>query len=334
MKNNIENIWQQLEAQKIFKNGISKIRFDHASFCDLFIGLKTPQNDRLLCIRVPLKEIKDFKFKYDFKGIRFDIIYDSDDSNYVFLNLLLLDKLNKQIFNSIIIDVIASLIELDNYNIILKKYANQLTKWQSIFEKFLLQGLSPQEQRGLFGEIYFIRKFLQINPDFQYVLSTWVGVSKEIRDFQMNNWAIEVKTTHGSNHQKVHISSERQLDLTHIENLFLYHISLEHAQNTGETLNEIIKSVFTILENDIVSLNSFKSKLYEAGYFEHHNNLYETNGYFVRNDTFYRIENDFPRIQENEIRSGVGDVEYSIILSQCDAYKQTEEIIFKTLANQ
>jgi hypothetical protein len=166
------------------------------------------------------------------------------------------------------------------------------------------------------------------------VLNTWVGTTGEVRDFQMNNWALEVKTTHGNNHQKIQISSERQLDTTHIDKLFLYHLSLEKVQESGESLNQIITSIYAILEVDAIALNRFKSKLYEAGYFEQHQDLYETTGYFIRKDIFYNVENEFPRIQENEIRSGVGDVKYSIIVSQCESFIQTEQSVFETLTIQ
>ena len=107
-------------------------------------------------------------------------------------------------------------------------------------------------------------------------MNTWIGTAGEVRDFQMNNWALEVKTTHGNNHQKVQISSERQLDITHLDKLFLYHLSLEKVQESGETLNQIIASINTILEVDAIALNRFKSKLYEAGYFDQHFALYDS----------------------------------------------------------
>ena len=160
------------------------------------------------------------------------------------------------------------------------------------------------------------------------LVSSWVGVSKEVRDFQMQDWAVEVKTTHGNNHQKIHINSERQLDNTHIENLYLFHLSLEQVQETGETLNELINNVLQTLESDSIALYRFKTKLYEAGYFEHHYHLYNAIGYFIRNNTFYKVENDFPRIKEDDLRSGVGDVKYSIVLSLLENYIQTEELRF------
>jgi hypothetical protein len=142
---------------------------------------------------------------------------------------------------------------------------------------------------------------------------------------------VEVKTTHGNNHQKVHISSERQLDTTNLDDLFLYHISLEQMQNSGETLNDIVDSVIAILETDALAANKFKSKIYEVGYFELQRSLYDGKGYFIRQDVFYKVENDFPRIQENEIRVGVGDVKYSIILSQCLGFVKTENAVFNTI---
>ena len=88
-------------------------------------------------------------------------------------------------------------------------------------------------------------------------------------------WGVEVKTTSGNNHQKVHISSERQLDIANIETLLLYHISLEVRQNSGETLNQIVQSLIDLLSSDFTSLNRFRNKLLEAGYFDQHISLYD-----------------------------------------------------------
>jgi hypothetical protein len=51
----------------------------------------------------------------------------------------------------------------------------------------------------------------------------------------------------------------------------------------------------------------------------------------VRNENYYKIENDFPRIKENELRGGVSDVKYSIILAMCDEYLATENQLFNMI---
>ena len=209
---------------------------------------------------------------------------------------------------------------------------NRFEKWKSLFNKFTSQGLTSEQQRGLFGELFFIRKYLQNNSDYHNVINTWVGPSNEIRDFQFQNWALEVKTTIGNNHQKVHISSERQLDTTHVENLFLYHLSLEKVQGSGESLPQIINSIEEILLHDTICINRFKSKLYEVGYFDQQENLYNSYGYHIRQFNYYKVEGDFPRLEENELRSGVGDVKYSIILSQCTQYIISEINVLESLS--
>jgi hypothetical protein len=244
---------------------------------------------------------------------------------------MIVDRQYKDVFDSLIADVLNSIIAEVDLKIILKNYTNRLLKWQSLFEQFNPQGLTPEEQRGLYGELFFIRKFLLINSDFINVINSWVGPEQQIKDFQSGTWSVEVKTTHGNNHQKVHIANERQLDTSNLEHLFLYHLSLEARQQSGETLNQLVNIVFEILGSDFASLSRFKNKLLEAGYFGQHTSLYESTGYFIRDDVFYKVENDFPRIEENNIRDGVGDVKYTIILSHCSPYTLSEQEVFQTV---
>lgn len=111
----------------------------------------------------------------------------------------------------------------------------------------------------------------------------------------------------------------------------MYHISLEQQQNSGETLNDIVDSIINILSTEIIALNKFKNKIYEVGYFDLQRNLYDSIGYYIRQDVFYKVEKDFPRIEENDLRIGVGDVKYSIILSQCESFSICESEVFDTV---
>lgn len=327
----INQIWYELENDLSFSKGLLLRRYDGSVLPNVFVAFQNPE--KLLCLAVSVNkniEVNISSFA-NLQEIQVDFFPEPNNKEKNTLLFKLLNNQHKDIFSILCEDLITSIAAESNEKQLIKIILNRFEKWKSLFIKIASNGLSPEEQRGLFGELFFLRKFLRVNTNFQQIISAWVGSSKEIRDFQMNNWAVEVKTTYGNNHQNIHISSERQLDNTHIENLLLYHLSLEKAQEAGESLNEIVNSIYTILEDDIISLNRFKSKLYEAGYFVHHYNLYDSVGYFVRNDSFYKVENDFPRIQENEIRSGVGDVKYSIILSHCETYKQTTETVFETL---
>jgi len=327
----IKQIWEKLEENSSDIPGLFKLRYSETSKCNVFLGVKFPEKYRMLIIKAPLTIGKEFNFRYEFRGLKFDKIYDTDDSNFILLNLALVDKQFNDIFDILITDVLASVINESDIKIILKNYSNRLIKWQSLFEKFKQQGLTSEEQRGLFGELFFMRKFLQDNSDYKNVILSWTGPEKQIKDFQFGRWSVEVKTTHGNNHQKVHISSERQLDTTNLDNLYLNHLSLEVRQQSGETLNQMVDSVIEILNKDFTALNQFRNKLIEAGFFDHHRQLYTDIGYFIRQDVFYKIENLFPRIEERDIRDGIGDVKYSIIISQCSDFIRGDDEVFNNL---
>jgi hypothetical protein len=330
----INQIWEELGNDISFNRGLLLRRYSGSVLPDVFVALQQPE--KLLGIASSISdtiEVNTTQFD-NLQEIQIDLFPDPNKIGKNTLLFKLTNNLHKDIFSVLCEDLIASITLETNEKQLVKTLVNRFEKWKSLFTKINVQGLLPEEQRGLFGELFFLRKFLQHNNSFQQVLNTWVGSAKEVRDFQMHDWALEVKTTHGNNHQKVQISSERQLDTTHLDKLFLYHLSLEKVHETGETLNQIIASINNILELDTIALNRFKSKLYEAGYFEQHFALYDSIGYFIRQDTFYIVENEFPRIQENEIRSGVGDVKYSIIVSQCEAFRQTQQSVFETLTIQ
>lgn len=327
----IKQIWQDLINDKSLQKGLLFRRYSGAVKPDIYVALQHPE--KFLCVYVAINKTTEINISNfsNLQEIQVDLFASPNENGRNILIFKLLNFEHNDIFAVLCEDLIESISEETNEKKIIREVLNRFEKWKSLFNKIGLQGLKPEQQRGLFGELYFLRKFLQKHSDFYSIVNTWVGTEKQVRDFQSSNWAVEVKTTHGNNHQKVQISSERQLDTTNLENLFLYQISLDQQQNSGETLNDIVDLVADILRTETIVLNKFKSKLYEAGYFDLQRNLYETIGYHIRQDLFYKVENDFPRIEENDIRTGVGDVKYSIILSQCTPFIISETEVFDTI---
>ena len=328
----IKQIWDELENDKSFEKGLLFRRYSGTVLPDIFVAIQQPE--KLLCIAASISKSADINISAfsNLQEIHVDLLPDTNNNDKKNLIFKLVNNQHKDIFAVLCEDLISNISEESNERKLISTLLNRFEKWKSLFNKFILNGLSPEAQRGLFGELFFLRKYLVYKSDFQNVLNTWVGTSKEIRDFQFNDWALEVKTTIGNNHQKIHISSERQLDTTHLKTLFLNHLSLEKVQESGESLPQIIESILEILVEDIISINRFKSKLYEVGYFEQQAHLYSEIGYHVRQNNYYKVEGDFPRIQESEIRSGVGDVKYSIIISQCQEYIQSEIQVLENLS--
>jgi hypothetical protein len=324
----IKQIWDDLGNDKSTTTGLLFRRYSSAVLPSVYIAVKKPEN--FLCLYISINDKLEINISNlsNLQEIQVDLLPSQYETDRNILIFQLKNQLHEDIFAVLCEDMIARITNEIDDKIVIREVLNRFEKWKSLFNKVSLQGLQPEEQRGLFGELYFLRNFLRYNQNFLSVIDTWVGTEKQIRDFQCSTWAVEVKTTQGNNHQKIQINGERQLDISNLEHLFLYHISLEQQQNSGESLNEIVDSVIEILKNDTISLYRFKSKLYEVGYFDLQRNLYDLTGYHIRQDSYYKVEGDFPRIEEKDIRIGVGDVKYSIILSQCTSYEINETLLF------
>lgn len=327
----INQIWEELEGDKSFSVGLLYRRYSGAVLPDVFIALKVPENFRCIAASLSTSVVININTFANLKDICVELIPDENNSQKNILLFKLINNQHVDIFSVLCEDLIESISTITSESQLIKELLNRFEKWKSLFDKAAAQGLLPEEQRGLYGELYFLRKFILFNINYRQILDAWLGPDKQIKDFQSGTWGVEIKTTQGNNHQKVQINSERQLDTSNLKNLFLFHLSLEARHNSGETLNQIVDAVGELLKHDFAALNRFQNKLLLAGYFIPHRHLYDNGGYFVREEKFYRVEDDFPRIEEKDIRYGVGDVKYSIIVSQCSAFICPEAQVFQTL---
>ncbi len=327
----IEQIWNDLENDMSFKHGLLIRRYSGDVLPDVYVAIKSPENFRCIAASIDNSIQINLSSFSNLKDIIIEIIPDEANKKKNYLIFKLVNPEHKDVFSVLCEDLILNISSIVNQNQLIKTLLNRFEKWKSLFDKLNSSGMNPKEQRGLYGELYFLRKFLNANSTFLKIINSWTGPAKEIRDFQLGNNAIEVKTTQGNNHQKIHISSERQLDLSNLQNLYLYHISIDVRHQDGESLNQIIDSISELLMQDYLALNIFNNKLLEAGYFNHHRDIYKETGYYIRQDVFYRIEEGFPRIEEKDIKPGVGDVKYSIIVDNCQNYRTTESEIFTNL---
>lgn len=330
--NHIADLWQQLEEEKTI--GLVKRLYSSEMNFPIYATFKYPESYFGIAFNFSndIKiDISNFDNLRDLKLLLFD------DASYVDTKLIvieLLQPINKDVFAVLCENLILSVVQMNDEKEIIRTVINQLVKWKTLFDKRISEGLSVEQQQGLFGELVFLHKCLlqqDVNP-FN-VLNSWVGVDAALRDFQGSTWAIEVKTTATNNPQRIIINGERQLDETLFENLFLFHCSVEVSNGNGETLNQKIADIRYLLKSNAFALNIFNSKLLEVGYFDTHSNKYGNKSYKIRSENFYRIADNFPRIKENELRSGVSNVKYNIILSMCDEYLLPESELLNIIRN-
>lgn len=266
------------------------------------------------------------------KDLKVTLTTDTSFENSRFLSIQLLDAYSKDVFSVLCENLIQSVINSPSEKKRIRTVINQLEKWKSMFDKINSEGLTTAQQQGLFGELHFLEKFFACRDVTPIdVLHTWVGIDADLRDFQGTNWAVEVKTSAANNPQSVKINGERQLDETLLDTLFLYHCSVEVSKSNGQSLPQKIAKIRERLSHDNIALNNFNAKLFEVGYIDRQEYLYSDRCYQIRNESFYHINEDFPRIKENELRKGVGDVKYSIVLQMCNEYLVTENHVLNII---
>lgn len=330
--NYIAELWQQLEDEKtvglvkrLYSSEINFLIYATFKYPESYFGIAFNFSNNIKI------DISNFENLRDLKVL---LLEDTSYDNTKLLIIELLHPSSRDIFATLCENLVLSVIQLNTEQQVIRTVINQLNKWKTLFDKSTSEGLSNEQQQGLYGELVFLHKCLmqqEANP-FN-ILNSWVGVDSALRDFHCSTWAVEVKTTATNNPQKVTINGERQLDETLLDNLFLFHCSVEVFNGSGETLNQKIEKIRSLLECNIVALNVFNSKLFEVGYFDSHANKYENRCYKIRSENYYRITDDFPRIKENELRSGVSGVRYDIILAMCDEYLITENQLLNTIQN-
>jgi hypothetical protein len=323
MMTKIENIWQDFIKNDTLKTGVVLKRYSADIIPDCFVSMRMPEKVKGIAFRISTKAI-DISSISDLKDIVSEVIPDETDIDKNLILISLADNSLSSIFAVLCEDLFQAVSTIEEELVLVQTLQNRFIQWKELFVMAKGSGLSLEKQIGLFGELFLLKKLLLQTELLKETLSIWTGPEKGIRDFEKNNCAIEVKTTYTHNHQKIRISSERQLDTTLLNYLFLFHLSIEKRNGDKNTLNTIVEEIYSILGGNKFLSNIFKRKLISAGYFEHHKPIYKNNSFLIREEDFYIIEKDFPRIEEKDLMKGVGDVKYSIILtSETEQYRTT-----------
>lgn len=333
MNNKVFDIWTQLETQK--EMGLVKRLYYSKSDINIYCIYQYPDD----CYGIALSYPSSIKLNIaPFKDLREPIVSQYNDSSFPENSLLCAKiqgrkKINE--FSYLCENVIQSICDEREISNAVKTFVNALLRWKNLFQRVQDAGLSVEEQLGLFGEMSFLNKLVSATTVSYYdIIQYYVGAEQALRDFQGCNWAVEVKTTATNNPQTLLINGERQLDDTKIEKLFLYHCSVEVSRSTGVSLSDLVRQIIAKVESDVAAVSLLNCKLFEAGYLFEQAYLYDDRCYQVRKDNFYLVKDNFPRIREDELRDGVGNVKYSISVSSLESYNVSEEyVISNCLSN-
>jgi len=208
--------------------------------------------------------------------------------------------------------------------------ADKLVRWRAFFSRES-EGLSREEQLGLFAELHVLRKIAKAAGTPVAAVQFWEGPHSEVHDFSQADWALEVKATSSLGSGTAMISSERQLEPSSVGSLYLAFFSFDVRPNgAGTTLPTAVSRTRRDLAAFPSSTDHFEDLLIGAGYHDHHASSYSSHYTVVREDGFL-VSQGFPSIREAQLSKAISRVRYSLNLDLCQDWKMPLDEVLQSI---
>lgn len=185
--------------------------------------------------------------------------------------------------------------------------------WQR-FLRSRRSGLSDAEQRGLVGELVFMRDFAFPAIGVEASVQSWGGPMGNPKDFTWGDTAVEVKTHLVAAHASISFSSEWQLDPSGFASAWLYVLEMAASgpnSTTAETLTTVLSDVRRqVREEALGELAQFDTLVEATGYTpetQADENAWER-GPWRRT----AVTDDLPAIRGSNLPVGVEKVKYAV----------------------
>jgi hypothetical protein len=184
-----------------------------------------------------------------------------------------------------------------------------IERWQRFIER---KGgpLTDEEVQGLIGELVVLCRCAR-HFGADATLLAWTGPDGSLRDFELPDTSIEVKTFQGDDAATVLISSPDQLDAVAHRPVYLAAIRLTLSDSQGLTLPEFILRTLNVVGADTAAAELLEQRLAAAGYLAAHSALYGKR--FIAGPVLiYAVTPGFPRIRSVDVPHGVLAVRFAL----------------------
>jgi hypothetical protein len=203
----------------------------------------------------------------------------------------------------------------------------RLTLWRRLFSESANDGLSPEEQRGLFCELICLRDVILKRLPPSDSVAMWKSPLRASQDFFNESVAIEVKSRFRKGNTHVRISSENQL-VRGPRRLFLAVYALDSG--SGCSLNALVAEILEVLSEAPVAQIAFADSLIRYGYIEVHRSRYDQTTY-TASPSFFEVKEGFPMILPEALDQGVINVAYDLELVACVPFGTSHDEVLSSL---
>lgn len=327
----LKTIWKELANEQ--SPGIVKRAVELSSCLKTFCTYNSQDNNCGIAFSFHKDINVNILSFQDLAEIKVSLLTDNSfpDSNLLLIQLVEKEGRVIEIFETICSNIMAVTKRVDDERSAINLVITQMKKWKQLFSRKSSEALTPAEQQGLLGELFFLNKLLNLGFDNALMTEYWVGPLGEPQDFQAPRWSVEVKTVGLKNQNAVIINGEQQLDESTTEKLFLYKLIIEENNIEGITLPGLVEEIRDRLNQDNYAIMDLNQKLLGVGYYSSDEELYINRHYLIHNEKYYHVQGEFPRVKEKELRLGVSGIKYSINTQDCVEYLLSEDELLNTI---
>lgn len=232
------------------------------------------------------------------------------------------DRAFSDLFEVLSNDVLNAVQSVSGSEASLQSALRCIERWRRFVER-KGEPLSDEEVQGLIGELVVLcrcaRRF-----GAEVALAAWTGPDRALRDFELPDTSVEVKTYQGDDAATVLISSPDQLDSVAQRPVYLAAVRLTPSEAQGFMLGEFVARAMAVIGGDPGAAGVLEERLATAGYLAAHAPLYVTR--FIAGPVLtYAVTPGFPRIRSIDVPQGVLNVCFALSLPTLASFR-TEAI--------
>lgn len=194
----------------------------------------------------------------------------------------------------------------------LKKVIQRYKQWNRLLEHQKSVLLGPSAQKGLIGELLYLKEVVEDGTKVSDALAGWVGPNGADQDFVYSDGWHEIKTT-GLSSAEVTISSVEQLDSDDTGELVVMRVDKCAPEKSGSfSLLGLVHQIIFMLNGESGSIDTFINKLNCLGYIDLP--VYDEQKYLFSSKQCFVVSKNFPRLRRNSLPAAIVNSSYTLSL--------------------
>jgi len=192
--------------------------------------------------------------------------------------------------------------------------------WQKLLQYTGKSVMSFQRQKGLLGELLFLKELLH-RMGAENAVNAWKGPDGCDQDFQFEETWAEIKTVALAATQ-VKISSLQQLEQENDGRLIVYVLEESAPGDDKLSLPKLVDSIKDECSNAPVAEDHLDMKLFKYGYREADRDEYDKKQFRYIEKREYLVNDRFPKLTGKTVPMGIVSCNYEISLAAIESYRR------------